>query len=204
MRVNVYTEELLRSAPEVSPPSAEIVFAEYVSSRTGEKMRNYGLRVYLDSSPHLHMVLNEDGSVRDDDRSAVTFWCGPGPASPLSFLQHLTRCAEHSNMLIHRAKVQEAAAEAEEVLSIREMFASELERDGLETLAAHIRDGTDNSLAGRPALRTIAKAVATIVKKTKNQPLLGLATTGELIEEVKTRISVHAEGGLEYRTVDKS
>ena len=64
MRINVYTEELTSEA--------EICTAEYISSHTGEKMTNYGLRIFLKSAPELHYV-----PPRDDDRSAVTFWCGP-------------------------------------------------------------------------------------------------------------------------------
>ena len=66
MRTNVYTEELPTSDGPM--PMAEIVTAEYASSRTGEKMTNYGLRIYLKSHPDLHYV-----PPRDDDRSAVTF-----------------------------------------------------------------------------------------------------------------------------------
>jgi hypothetical protein len=33
-------------------------------------------------------------------------------------------------------------------------------------------------------------------------PHLGLATTGELLDELRARIEVHALGGLDYRTVD--
>jgi hypothetical protein len=62
MRVNVYTEELTHDC--------QIVTAEYVNKRTGEPMKNYGLRVYVKSHPDLHFVPS------DDDRSAVTFWCG--------------------------------------------------------------------------------------------------------------------------------
>lgn len=69
MRVNVYTEELVHEAD--GKPFAEVVTAEYVSSRTGEKMTNYGLRVFLRSPSELHYIPG-----RDDDRSAVTFWCG--------------------------------------------------------------------------------------------------------------------------------
>lgn len=69
MRVNVYTEELV--SEEDGKPFAEVVTAEYVSSRSGEPMKNYGLRVYLRSAPELHYIPG-----RDDDRSAVTFWCG--------------------------------------------------------------------------------------------------------------------------------
>ena len=67
MRINVYTEEM----SPAEKPQFEIVHAEYTSSRTGELMRNYGLRVYLKSHPDLHYIPG-----RDDDRSAVTFWCG--------------------------------------------------------------------------------------------------------------------------------
>lgn len=65
MRVNVYTEELPAYGRQV-----EIVTAEYTNSHTGRPMTNYGLRVYLKSAPELHQPPN------DDDRSAVTFWCG--------------------------------------------------------------------------------------------------------------------------------
>lgn len=68
MRVNVYTEELITHLGE--KPFA-FVYKEYVSSRTGQTMRNYGIRVYLKSHPDLHDIPG-----RDDDRSAVTIWCG--------------------------------------------------------------------------------------------------------------------------------
>jgi hypothetical protein len=58
----LYTEELTHDVM--------IVTAEYVSSRTGESMTNYGLRVYLKSHRDLHFTPH------DDDRSAVTLWCG--------------------------------------------------------------------------------------------------------------------------------
>lgn len=70
MRINVYTEELEFGL--LGKPVAEIVTAEYVSSRTGLPMTNYGIRIYLKSAPELHYIPG-----RDDDRSAVTFWCGP-------------------------------------------------------------------------------------------------------------------------------
>ena len=70
MRINVYTEELITTGN--NPVMAEIVTANYVSSRTGQPMTNYGIRIYLKSHPDLHYV-----PPRDDDRSAVTFWCGP-------------------------------------------------------------------------------------------------------------------------------
>jgi hypothetical protein len=34
------------------------------------------------------------------------------------------------------------------------------------------------------------------------RPHLGLATTGELLDEIRARIEMHATGGLDYRTVD--
>lgn len=39
-------------------------------------------------------------------------------------------------------------------------------------------------------------------KADKNRPWLGLATTRELLDELRARIEVHALGGLDYRTVD--
>ena len=66
MRVNVYTEELMiRSLHHV-----EVAKARYIDRRTGQETINYGLRIILASSPRLHH------SPDDDDRSAVTFWCG--------------------------------------------------------------------------------------------------------------------------------
>jgi hypothetical protein len=76
MRINVYTEELT--------PESEIVTAEYVSSRTGLPMTNYGLRVFLKSHPDLHYVHG-----RDDDRSAVTFWCGDKESNVTDFCARL-------------------------------------------------------------------------------------------------------------------
>jgi len=35
-----------------------------------------------------------------------------------------------------------------------------------------------------------------------NQPHLGLATTRELLDELRARFEIHAAGGLDYRTVD--
>ena len=35
-----------------------------------------------------------------------------------------------------------------------------------------------------------------------NQPHLGLATTRELLDEIRARFEVHTAGGLDYRTVD--
>ena len=78
MRINVYTEELT--------DEAEIVTADYVSSRTGKPMTNYGLRVYLKSHPDLHHIPG-----RDDDRSAVTFWCGSERENVERFLAALRK-----------------------------------------------------------------------------------------------------------------
>lgn len=105
MRINVYTEEL----NDILPPFAEIVTAEYISSRTGEKMTNYGLRIYMASAPQLHYIPD-----RDDDRSAITFWCGSTNRNILDFLASLTRVAELYNLEHHRAKVTEAARKTEE------------------------------------------------------------------------------------------
>lgn len=78
MRLNVYTEEL-----QALSPIAEIVTAEYVSSRTGAKMKNYGLRIFLKSHTDLHFSKN------DDDRSAVTFWCGEKESNVLEFWESI-------------------------------------------------------------------------------------------------------------------
>jgi hypothetical protein len=83
MRVNVYTEELLlENQGDFS--DAEIVTTEYISSRTGKKMINYGLRIFLRSAPELHYIPG-----RDDDRSAVTFWCGSDRANVRTFVNNL-------------------------------------------------------------------------------------------------------------------
>lgn len=105
MRVNVYTEELINGGDK---PLAEIVTAEYVSSRTGEKMKNYGLRIYLISPPELHYIPG-----RDDDRSAVTFWCGSDKKNIGKFLDAIKTALEYGNMIEWRAKVTDAATRAE-------------------------------------------------------------------------------------------
>lgn len=84
MRINVYTEEL----PAFSEGNIELVYTEYISSRTNQPMRNYGLRIYLKSHPDLHHTPT------DDDRSAVTFWCGPSSALATQFAIALLRSAE--------------------------------------------------------------------------------------------------------------
>ena len=104
MRVNVYTEELLKAQPfDGGPIAAEIVTADYVSSRTGLSMTNYGLRVYLASAPQLHYV-----PPRDDDRSAVTFWCGDKKENVFAYLEMLTDLAKHSSQERWRKKVADA------------------------------------------------------------------------------------------------
>lgn len=88
MRINVYTEELLPNDSN-DPVMSEIVTAEYIS--TGEKMTNYGLRIYLKSHPDLHYV-----PPRDDDRSAITFWCGAKEKNIFAFLEAVKTFAYHT------------------------------------------------------------------------------------------------------------
>lgn len=107
MRINVYTEEL---NPHETP-RAEIVVAEYVSSRTGLPMKNYGLRIFLKSSPDLHFVPQ-----RDDDRSAVTFWCGEKENNVFRFLNDIGKLACASALDIWRGKTERLSAEIEGVL----------------------------------------------------------------------------------------
>ncbi len=80
MRINVYTEELNAD----QRPQMEIVTADYVSARTGKPMTNFGLRVYLKSHSDLHYVPG-----RDDDLSAITFWCGDSREKVLVFADAL-------------------------------------------------------------------------------------------------------------------
>lgn len=90
MRINVYTEEL----PDGSTlPMCEIVTTEYISSRTKEKMTNYGIRIYLRSHPDLHYIPG-----RDDDRSAVTFWCGSKAKNIKQFIEILDKTYELDNL----------------------------------------------------------------------------------------------------------
>ena len=84
MRKNVYTEELLVNGGPNGPTMAEIVTADYISSRTGQPMTNYGIRIFLSSSPDLHYIPG-----RDDDRSAVTFWCGSKKRNVLEFQEQV-------------------------------------------------------------------------------------------------------------------
>ena len=108
MRVNVYTEELVDAFDD--KPFAEIVQANYTSSRTGEPMTNWGLRVFLRSAPELHYIPG-----RDDDRSAVTFWCGK-ESNLRKFIAALTLVIEGNNLDIWRDKVQEGQKGAEGLL----------------------------------------------------------------------------------------
>jgi hypothetical protein len=113
MRINVYTEELLtvqsvmaRSGEMVPPLAAEIVTADYTSSRTGKLMTNYGLRIYLKSAPELHYIPG-----RDDDRSAITFWCGNEKQNVTKFLDLIRYCLEQQNLVSFRSKVEDAQKE---------------------------------------------------------------------------------------------
>lgn len=89
MRINVYTEELLPVNCH-DPRTCELVHADYVSSRTGEKMRNWGIRIYLKSHQDLHFIPG-----RDDDRSAVTFWCGDSIKNVFEFLDGVRSAVKH-------------------------------------------------------------------------------------------------------------
>lgn len=105
MRVNVYTEELLTG--ELTEPFAEIVTAEYVSSRTGLPMTNYGLRIFMASAPQLHYIPG-----RDDDRSAVTFWCGSSRKNVDAFLETVKIAVGVQKMGDWRAKTEKVNEEA--------------------------------------------------------------------------------------------
>jgi len=108
MRINVYTEEL---EPK-NDPRAEIVVAEYISSRTGQPMKNFGLRIYLQSAPELHFIPG-----RDDDRSAVTFWCGPKENNVFKFLNEIGKIAYASTLDIWHNKTKEELSEVEATLT---------------------------------------------------------------------------------------
>lgn len=108
MRVNVYTEELLEAKGPNEPAMAEIVWKEYISSRTGEKMRNYGVRIYMKSPPELHYIPG-----RDDDRSAVTFWCGPKEKNVIAFLDKVREVTYASTLNTWHDKTVDVQKEAE-------------------------------------------------------------------------------------------
>lgn len=115
MRINVYTEELLFDSGPARPRAVEIVHADYVSSRTGEKMRNWGVRIYMKSHPDLHYV-----PPRDDDRSAVTFWCGPKEKDVIEFLDMVRSAAYACTLDTWREKTEAVQAEAEKSFILRE------------------------------------------------------------------------------------
>lgn len=112
MRINVYTEELLGPAGPNDPPLAEIVWTEYVSSRTGEKMKNWGVRIYMKSAHELHYIPG-----RDDDRSAITFWCGSKEKNAIQFLDNVREAAYATTLNTWRDKTvaeQDATLTAEQ------------------------------------------------------------------------------------------
>ena len=105
MRINVYTEELIPA--DFGQPAVEIVSANYISSRTGQPMTNWGIRIYLKSHPDLHYIPG-----RDDDRSAVTFWCG-SQSSLREWLRNLVMFSEIDNLDKWREKTASRQANAE-------------------------------------------------------------------------------------------
>ena len=107
MRINVYTEELLKNEGPTKPTMAEIVYADYISSRTGEQMRNWGVRIFLKSAPELHYIPG-----RDDDRSAVTLWCGPKEKNVIEFLDMLRETAYAGTLQTWHDKTEKQQAEA--------------------------------------------------------------------------------------------
>lgn len=111
MRINVYTEELIDEAD--GKPFAEIVTADYISSRTGENMTNYGLRIFLRSAPELHYIPG-----RDDDRSAVTFWCGK-ESNLGKLVDALTLIVRINHGQLWRDKTEARCAETEAVEATR-------------------------------------------------------------------------------------
>lgn len=112
MRINVYAEEL----PTGEGHHVEIVTADYVSSRTGLPMTNYGLRIFLESSPKLHYIPG-----RDDDRSAVTFWCGSSKKNVFAFLEMLTANAKLSEADMWRDKTAAECQDAETSEHLRQV-----------------------------------------------------------------------------------
>lgn len=104
-RLNVYTEELL--------DECEIVKAHYVSSRTGQPMTNWGLRIFMKSSPDLHYIPG-----RDDDRSAVTFWCGSKEKNIFAFLDAVRANAYAQTLDTWREKTEAVQAECEAAIGL--------------------------------------------------------------------------------------
>lgn len=111
MRINVYTEELIPA--EFGQPAIEVVTAEYISSRTGQPMKNWGIRIFCKSHPDLHYIPG-----RDDDRSAITFWCGDY-SSMREFARNITTFVEHDNLNRWRDKTTERQIDAENELRKR-------------------------------------------------------------------------------------
>lgn len=109
MRLNVYTEELLTI--DDNQPMCEVVTAKYISSRTGEEMKNFGLRIYLRSHPALHYIPG-----RDDDRSAVTFWVGSKSNNLTKFIEILEQSVNAATLNDWRDKTSKVQAEAEAAL----------------------------------------------------------------------------------------
>lgn len=109
MRLNVYTEELLfdRFGIDAAKP-AEIVTADYVSSSTGQPMKNWAIRIFVKSHPDLHFVPD-----RDDDRSAITFWCGDKSSNIQKFIEMLMYIGEQDNLERWRNRVKNEASKAE-------------------------------------------------------------------------------------------
>lgn len=99
MRVNIYTEELHPG----DGPEVEIVKKEY-TNRDGCLTRNYGLRIFLKSASALHCT------PRDDDRSAITIWCGPNPHGPQWMLEHLMRSLPGDSRAVDHTFENERAA----------------------------------------------------------------------------------------------
>jgi hypothetical protein len=140
MRINVYTEELR----DVLEPMCKIVTAEYVSSRTNEPMKNYGLRVYLKSAPELHFIPG-----RDDDRSAITFWCGPKERNVFAFLDTIRDLAYAATLTTWHDKTRavtdacEASSGANEPpVRVTATVAPLTDRNYLARAAVFIRDAT--------------------------------------------------------------
>ena len=124
MRVNVYTEELIPLSNfnfDKDPPPVEIIKATYTSSRTGEEMTNYGLRIYLKSATDLHFVRNADGLIRDDDRSAVTFWLGPKEKDIFTWLANVRDIAYAGTLKTWHDKTEAQQKAAEKALPFRSL-----------------------------------------------------------------------------------
>lgn len=114
MRVNVYTEELMKENDAEGKLCAQVVYAEYTSSRTGQLMRNYGLRIFVKSHPDLHYV-----PPRDDDRSAITFWCGEKEKNVFEFWENIRAVAHMTTLDIWREKTEKVQRETEAAETIR-------------------------------------------------------------------------------------